>query len=136
MSRKESFKDEALKKASELRPPSSLRAPSAASRVCDERPRYITSGPPLTPLSAPCGAVSLDNADAVIDPLPATASELREQLPTLRSSPTPSAIPAPPAAPPRRSASTSARAPTTSSRRRISSRPISNAPSPMNPQRP
>jgi hypothetical protein len=26
---------------------------------------------PLTPLPAPCGAVSLDNADAVIDALPA-----------------------------------------------------------------
>jgi hypothetical protein len=38
MSRKESAKDEALKKASELRPDLSLGAPSAASRVCDERP--------------------------------------------------------------------------------------------------
>ena len=37
-SRKESSKDEALKKASELRPQSSLGAPFAASRVCDERP--------------------------------------------------------------------------------------------------
>ena len=74
-SQKESSKDEALKKASELHPHPSVGAPFAASRVCDERPDPECRGA-LDPAPG-AGAVvcsegpqkTLDTADAVIDAL-------------------------------------------------------------------
>jgi len=66
----ESSKDEALEQASGLRPRSSLRAPFAASRVRDELAALALDPAPGAPQRS-CPHKPLDNADAVIDALPA-----------------------------------------------------------------
>jgi len=67
-SRKESSKDEALKKASALRPDLSVSVPGAASRVEMNAPTKSVGAPWTPPRHAP-EHVCLDKADAVIDAL-------------------------------------------------------------------